>query len=1029
MASQQEVIKAFMASLDKTTLKGSEALDEAIRACSDFKSMSEVIAQMLEDQENSKDGDTFLKTYCGIILDNDDTGAITGADAGGSEIKSKESVIPESKSLIKTTDNSFTRNGLTFTLAKDFNSLSAKEQFVWQSMYTWWAQNALDLIEESYGLNFKNADTVNFNEVTVSFAYNPNTSWRAWNSWHANWEGNVESVELVINMIYYPNLDETNPNGYSSGEALYLDKTIAHELTHSIMHAKIWSSYALPSFISEGMSELTIGIDDERSGYITTLAENSTLLQNNLNGTSNDYAYAAGYMFLRYLAKQASTPEAVGINITNGNSNSVISGTAYADTVNNYGAKSTINVGGDDDMVRNYSVASGTAINAGAGDDYLLNFADSVTINAGDGNDTINNSNSGYLDGGNFSSGDVANRVFISGGNGEDNIENSGSNVTISGGADDDTIKNYGSSVLFLYNSGDGSDIIYGFNANDTISLSSGLQYKRSTNSSDVFINFANGAITLDGASGKTINIVGGIQSVTTESAKNISNSSSNSVVNGTAYADTINNYGENVTINANGGNDYIYNQNGKNAIINCGSGNDTINNNTYSDDVLIDGGAGDDYFIYNWGRNATLLGGEGNDTVTNYKNAYNNGILVYSLGGANSKMDGGTGNDFLENNAEYVSISGGSGADTIRTWGIKGTINGGVGNDVISLESDSSLNLIKYSNGDGSDIIYGFNENSTLSIAGSTYTSTKSGSDLIFTVGNGKITLRGAANLSKVNIQGTKKSSTSTTLTVTNSTKSPVTVGSSIKTINASSRTTAVKITGNKLDNTIKGGSNKDTIQGGAGKDSILGNAGNDKLYGNAGNDTLFGGAGNDTLWGGDDNDQLYGNAGNDSILGGDGNDSIKGQAGADKLYGNAGNDSILGGDGNDLIKGQTGDDKLYGNAGNDSLMGGDGKDSLWGGKGNDMLWGGAGADMFTYLANNGTDYIMDYASGELLRIYNEAGTKRTSFSKSVFSNDTLTLTINGGGTIIFDDVGRSTKFNINGTSYKVSGSKLVKS
>lgn len=32
-------------------------------------------------------GDDFLKIYCGIDLDNTDTGAITGADAGGSFTK------------------------------------------------------------------------------------------------------------------------------------------------------------------------------------------------------------------------------------------------------------------------------------------------------------------------------------------------------------------------------------------------------------------------------------------------------------------------------------------------------------------------------------------------------------------------------------------------------------------------------------------------------------------------------------------------------------------------------------------------------------------------------------------------------------------------------------------------------------------------------------------------------------------------------------------------------------------------------
>ena len=183
-----------------------------------------------------------------------------------------------------------------------------------------------------------------------------------------------------------------------------------------------------------------------------------------------------------------------------------------------------------------------------------------------------------------------------------------------------------------------------------------------------------------------------------------------------------------------------------------------------------------------------------------------------------------------------------------------------------------------------------------------------------------------------------------STTLNVTNSTKSPVTVGSAIKTINASSRTKAVKITGNSLANTITGGSK---------------------------------------------NDSLYGGSVNDSLVGGKGND------------------------------------KLYGQAGNDKLLGGKGNDSLWGGAGNDSLWGGDGNDTFIYKAGEGKDTIFDYTSGDMLKILKSNG-KTGSFSKSKYSNGTLSLTISGGGSVIFNDVAKGDKFNINGTTYKISGSKL---
>lgn len=126
----------------------------------------------------------------------------------------------------------------------------------------------------------------------------------------------------------------------------------------------------------------------------------------------------------------------------------------------------------------------------------------------------------------------------------------------------------------------------------------------------------------------------------------------------------------------------------------------------------------------------------------------------------------------------------------------------------------------------------------------------------------------------------------------------------------------------------------------------------------------------------------------------------------------------SILGNDGND---------KLYGDAGNDILLGGKGNDSLWGGAGNDSLWGDASNDTFIYTVNEGTDKIFDYADGDMLKIFNTDGSDGF-FKSSKYSGGDLTLTINGGGKIIFDDVASTTKFNINGLSYNISGSKLVK-
>ena len=323
MATQQGVIKTFMAALDKTPLQGMAALDTSIQVSSAFTNTQAVINQLIKDCKSyiaadKKNGwKKFLREKCGIILDNDDTGAITGADAGGSK-KTSESVVPESGSLKKFTGQSFKVNGLTFALKKSYKKLSAKEKFIWHGLYTWWAEGALNLIKTSYGYSFTDSD-VHFKKITVSFAEDNSTTDLAWNARSdrdadGKADGKVDSVELVVNMRYYKNIVTTNSNGYSEDTKFYLDKTLAHELTHTLMHAKILYSYDLPKFVSEGVAELTVGIDDERADDITYLAKNPSVLLKNLNGNSTAYSYSAGYVFLRYLAKQAASGGAYTYN-------------------------------------------------------------------------------------------------------------------------------------------------------------------------------------------------------------------------------------------------------------------------------------------------------------------------------------------------------------------------------------------------------------------------------------------------------------------------------------------------------------------------------------------------------------------------------------------------------------------------------------------------------------------------------------------------------------------------------------------
>ena len=99
------------------------------------------------------------------------------------------------------------------------------------------------------------------------------------------------------------------------------------------------------------------------------------------------------------------------------------------------------------------------------------------------------------------------------------------------------------------------------------------------------------------------------------------------------------------------------------------------------------------------------------------------------------------------------------------------------------------------------------------------------------------------------------------------------------------------------------------DTIYGEDGNDSLFGEAGDDVLYGGDGDDYLNGGAGIDTLNGGAGKDYLEGSTGEDSLYGGEGDDQIYGGEGDDFLVGGSGSDYLVGGNGSDTYLYNIGD------------------------------------------------------------------------------------------------------------------------
>ncbi|MBO4779583.1 MAG: calcium-binding protein, partial [Selenomonadaceae bacterium] len=288
--SAQDAIKNLVQAWNKTFLSKTDKLDESIKLSTNFNGIQDAIDQMVADCKAAGDADTFLRKYCGIILDNADTGAITGWDAGGSSIKTGDNIVGETLSSLQKvpdySDTTFTARNLRINIASTGSSLNADGKKTFDGLYSWWADEALKLVEESYGVSFSNGDSIRV-EMVPSASYAGNTSSNG-------------VVKLNQSGIKFDSDDDYNGNG--------IDRTIAHEFTHVAQN--LFMGY-FPQFLEEGLADLTQGIDDSgKRQWIESLAANAdslaTYLDLDASGTGNIPYYAAGYMFYRYLTRQAA---------------------------------------------------------------------------------------------------------------------------------------------------------------------------------------------------------------------------------------------------------------------------------------------------------------------------------------------------------------------------------------------------------------------------------------------------------------------------------------------------------------------------------------------------------------------------------------------------------------------------------------------------------------------------------------------------------------------------------------------------
>ena len=554
---------------------------------------------------------------------------------------------------------------------------------------------------------------------------------------------------------------------------------------------------------------------------------------------------------------------------------------------------------------------------------------------------------------------------IIEGDNGNDIIRGNDYTKSISGGKGNDKLYGGSGDNIYIFNIGDGADIIYDMAGNDKIQFKEGIApgdigFKRELDK--LIISIKNN----DGANS---------DSITIQNFFSINPEIGNNTVRTITFADgtvyDFNKILELTPLSPTDKDDKLYLTDG-NDTFDAGLGNDEIWSGNGDD--IINGGEGGDTLYGNDG-NDTLNGGNGNDTLYG--------------GNGNDTITGGEGDDILY---------GGFGDDTY-------IFNKGDGNDIIT--DDEGVDTIKFGKGILKEDLIISRSNAYNVIAQ-------------FRNNPGdKITIN---RVDRGNIE--KFEFSDGTIMNLNDIKAKSIIGTQNDDIIYGYDEEDNILKGGGGNDTLIGGRRNDIIEGDEGNDVLRGNSGNDTLIGGSGDDVLCGGYGDDTYIfnKGDGNDIIDDDQGDDTIKFGEGiskedliisrrnayntivrfknnpgdtitlnnltyidlnnltyierfefadgtfmnlndiktkslvgtqdDDVIYGYDGDSILKGGGGNDSLIGGKGNDIIEGDEGDDWLFGNHGNDTLTGG---------SGNDILKGSDGDDIYIFNKGDGNDTIYD--------------------------------------------------------------------
>ncbi|MCC2637533.1 MAG: hypothetical protein K0Q68_1252 [Moraxellaceae bacterium] len=634
----------------------------------------------------------------------------------------------------------------------------------------------------------------------------------------------------------------------------------------------------------------------------------------------------------------------------------------------------------------NYAAARAKALEATAGDDFIVGMDDNDTLLGLAGNDTL------------------------AGGLGDD---------TIDGGAGNDTLALDAGNDTYVFGMGSGHDQIQVVSTvptssgvgSDTILMSgltaSQVMATRINSSlmavkvlaSDDWITFNSSS---PGFAALRIGFSDGTFWTSSDLLAKASLSEGDDVLILLDLDDTLDVLGGNDTVNANGGNDTLWGSGG-NDTLNGGAGNDTLFGGV-GDDVL-GGGAGRDYLAGDDG-NDKISGGEGDDSLYagNGVDSLDGGngwdsLFADTADGARDTLTGGADNDtyYLREAADTaVEVDGGGydtisylggGAYTIPLWveriqyssyGVSIKVTGNSQSNFFDMQYSTSKDTLI--GGAGNDTYYGVD-------AADVITESKTGGVDTIHIRSTSYSLAGT-NLENAVVMRP----TGNVLVV----QAWSVAGNSAANYLGIENGFALRANGYDGNDTLEGCWNDsrygiyDSLDGGNGDDILNGKGGS--------GDTLSGGAGNDTYHV-FSSERLVeaASAGTDSVI-----------AYCDYTLAThfenltlAEYGTVLRGTGNAVankITGNSFDNVLNGDDGADILGGGAGNDTLIGGLGIDTLAGGQGDD--TFVVDNIKDIVQENAGGGRDSV--QAGVTHTLSANVEDLLLTGGLGINGTGNIL---------------------------